>query len=283
MCLRATTTVLVAAELHLVAIVVCQLRFSNRCSWTRTQARSVETRSSARKWVGILGNGTLHIGARSIVRASWILNWRIPLLRNLRRRDVFAWGESIAIEPCVLPELERDWKRVDVELLPPSGLIARTVKLAVVDPTNRHGELVAHSVSKRTRLGKREVMRIRRYAAAHKTRLPQDEPPVALITQADGFAQSTGRPASRSLFGLRRRFLTGEVLVGDSKRRRVRGQTIGRTGRGRPVRGLAIADPGDPIPKPLLDNCGIRRCQGVLGRQISLRPAGCLIRRADSR
>src|SRR5262249_10670011 len=203
---------------------------------------------------------------------------RISLLRNLRRRDVVAWGESIAIEPCVLPELERDWKRVDVELLPPCGLIARAMKLAVVDPTNRHGELVAHSVSKRTRLGKREVMRIRRYAAAHKTRLPQDEPPVALITQADGFAQSTGRPAWRSLFGLRRRFLTG-----DSKRRRVRGQTIGRTGRSRPVRGLAIADRGDPIPKPLLDNFGIRRCQGVLGRQILLRPAGCLIRRANSR
>src|SRR5262249_12921736 len=216
---------------------------------------------------------------------------RISLLRNLRRRDVFAWGESIAIEPCVLPELERDWKRVDVELLPPCGLIARAMQLAVVDPTNRHGELVAHSVSKRTRLGKREVMRIRRYAATHKTRLPQDEPPVALIAQADGFAQSTGLPASRSLFGLRRGFLTGvrvcsaseyEVLVGDSKRLPVRGQTIGPTGRSRPVRGLAIRDRGAPTPKPPLDNFGIRRCQGVLCRQISLPPDGCLIRRADS-
>src|SRR5262249_37848676 len=117
--------------------------------------------------------------------------------------------------------------------------------------------------------------RIRRYAAAHKTRLPQDEPPVALIAQTDGFAQSTGRPASRSLFGLRRRFMTSEVLVGDSKRRRVRGQTIGRTGRRRPVPGLAIAGRGGPIPEPPLDRFGIRRCQGVLGRQISLRPAGC--------
>ena len=125
----------------------------------------------------------------------------------------------------MLPELERDWKRVDVELLPPCGLIARAMKLAVVDPTNRHGELVAHSVSKRTRLGKREVMRIRRYAAAHKTRLPQDEPPVALITQADGFAQSTDHPDARSFFAPRQSFLAGvrvcsgseyEVLVGDS-------------------------------------------------------------------
>jgi hypothetical protein len=34
----------------------------------------------------------------------------------------------------VLPEPERDWKRIDVELLPPSGFITRAVKLAVMDP-----------------------------------------------------------------------------------------------------------------------------------------------------
>src|SRR5438132_8419507 len=84
-------------------------------------------------------------------------------------------GESIAIEPRVLPEPERDWKRIDVELLPPCGLITRAMKFAVMDPTNRDGELVAHSVAKRTRLGKREVMGIRRHAAAHKTRLSQHE------------------------------------------------------------------------------------------------------------
>src|SRR5262245_2293117 len=151
------------------------------------------------------------------------------------------------------------------------------MKLAVMDPANRDGELVAHSISKRTRLGKREVMRIRWYAAAHKTRLPEDELPVALIAQADGFAQSTDHPAARSLFGPRRSFLAGvrvrsaseyEILVGYSVRRPVRGQTI--------------ADRGEPILKPLLDNFGIYRCQGVLGRQISLRPDGRLIRRADS-
>ena len=54
------------------------------------------------------------------------------------------------------------------------------MKLAVMDPANRDGELVAHSVSKRTRLGKREVMRIRRHAATHKTRLPQYELPMIL-------------------------------------------------------------------------------------------------------
>jgi hypothetical protein len=195
-----------------------------------------------------------------------------------------AWGGFSAIEPRVLPELECDWKWIDVELLPPCGLITRAMKLAVMNPANRHGELVAHSVSQRTRLGKREVMRIRRHAAAHKTGLPQHEPPVALIAQPDGFAQRMDHPAARSLFG---HLLTDvhvrsasryEVLVGDSMSRQVRG----RSGRVRPDRGPAIAGRQEPCLKPLFDNFGIYRCQGVLGRQISLRPDGRLIRRTDS-
>src|SRR5262245_27609291 len=94
------------------------------------------------------------------------------------------------------------------------------MQVAVMDPANRDGELVAHPVSKRTRLGKREVMRIRRYAAAHNTRLPQDELPVLLIAQADRFAQSTDRPAARSLFGRSVRVRSAseyEVLVGDTR------------------------------------------------------------------
>ena len=191
----------------------------------------------------------------------------------------------------MLPEPKRDWKRINIVLLPPCGLITRAMKLAVMDPANRDGELVAHSVSKRTRLGKREVMRIRRHAATHKTRLPQYELPVVLIAKTDRFAQSADHAAARSLLGRRRSFLAGvrlrwnsrhEVLVGERIRRLVRGQTIGRIGRGRPLRDLAIADRGESSLKPLLDNFGIYRCQGVLGRQISLRPDGRLISGTDS-
>jgi hypothetical protein len=60
----------------------------------------------------------------------------------------------------VLPELEREWKRVDVELLPPCGLITRAMNLAVVDPTNWDRELIADPMSECTRLHEREVMRI---------------------------------------------------------------------------------------------------------------------------
>jgi antitoxin (DNA-binding transcriptional repressor) of toxin-antitoxin stability system len=47
----------------------------------------------------------------------------------------------------------------------PWGRILRRFRREEMDPTNRDGELVADSVSKCTRLCKREVMRIRPHAA----------------------------------------------------------------------------------------------------------------------
>ena len=99
----------------------------------------------------------------------------------MRRRAASAWGEFIAIEPRVLPEPERDWKRINVDLVPPRGLVTLAMKFAVVDPTNWDGELIANSVSECTRLHKRQVMRIRRRPATYKARLPGDELPVLLI------------------------------------------------------------------------------------------------------
>ena len=60
----------------------------------------------------------------------------------------------------MLPELKRDWKRINVEILPPCGLITRAMKLAVMNPADRDGELVADSMSEGARLCKREVVRI---------------------------------------------------------------------------------------------------------------------------
>src|SRR5262249_25101421 len=114
------------------------------------------------------------------------------------------------------------------------------MKFAVMDPANRDSELIAHSASKRAGLGKREVMRIRRRAAAYKTGLLLHELAVVLIPQADRFAQSTDHPAARSLVGHHRSFLLGhhrsflsgirvlsadgyEAFIRDSIRRPVRG------------------------------------------------------------
>jgi hypothetical protein len=103
----------------------------------------------------------------------------VRLLRTLCLRRGFMYLGDFAMR--VLPEPQRNWQRIDAELLPPCSLITRAMKLAVMDPANRHGELVAHSASKRARLGKREVMRIRRRAAAHKASLLLHELPVVLI------------------------------------------------------------------------------------------------------
>src|SRR5215469_13827446 len=129
------------------------------------------------------------------------------ILRSLRRRDAFAWGEFIAIEPRVLPEPKRDWKRINVDLAPPRGLVTLAMKLAVVGPTNRDGELITDSVSECTRLHKREVMRIRWRAATYNARLPGHELPVLLIAQANRFAEGADCALARGLTGRFRSFL----------------------------------------------------------------------------
>jgi hypothetical protein len=40
-----------------------------------------------------------------------------------------------AIDPRVLPQLERDWDRIDGELTPPCRLVTLAVKLSVMDAT----------------------------------------------------------------------------------------------------------------------------------------------------
>jgi hypothetical protein len=126
--------------------------------------------------------------AVSITAREW-LSRRLGRVHSLRLRNGFARAGHFAIASCLLPELKRDWKRVDVEVTPPFGFVTRAMKLAVVHPANRNDELVAHPASEGTRLGKGEVMRIRWHAAAHKACLPQYEFSVVLIAQANYLAQ----------------------------------------------------------------------------------------------
>jgi hypothetical protein len=186
----------------------------------------------------------------------------------------------------MFPEPKRDRNRINVKLMPPSCLITRPMKLSVMDPANWHGELVAYPPSKGTRLRKREVMRIRWYAATHKTRLPQHELSVIFIAQADRFTQSKGHPSARLLLGNRRRFLVRagnrleggyEVFVAHTLRQLVKDQDIWRTGSGGAVRDMIIADGQEPSLKPLFDNFGIPHCKRVLGGEILTSPRCRLI------
>jgi hypothetical protein len=84
-------------------------------------------------------------------------SWRVPSsnITTRRARELHAasapsYASSLA-GFAICPRLLRDWKRIDVELLPPCGLIARAMKLAVMDPANRNSKLVAHLASERTR------------------------------------------------------------------------------------------------------------------------------------
>jgi hypothetical protein len=47
----------------------------NGCLALRHMMLAVDYLASiCRKWVGVLGNGALHFGARIVVRTSWLLN-----------------------------------------------------------------------------------------------------------------------------------------------------------------------------------------------------------------
>ena len=92
------------------------------------------------------------------------------------------WPRRTALSP----QRERHGQRLDTGPGPPCGLVTVSVDLAVMEATNRHAELVAHLAPKGTRLGKAQVMRVGRCAAADEARMGCDEPAVLLVTQADG-------------------------------------------------------------------------------------------------
>ena len=223
----------------------------------------------------------------SCIRACLIVSRGIWCLHRLRH-----WRD-FTIRTRVLPEPERDWKRVDIELPPPCGLVTRAMQVSMVDPANRDDELVAYTACECTRLCKGEMMRIRGHAAAHETRLSQHESPVILIAQANHFSQSTDCIAARLLLGGEHRCIlagtrvrrTGHPgLAGDGMSRLMAARIIRHRTRGRtvtsPMRG---ADRGKSCPELLLHHFRVCSCQRVLGREIPMRPGRRLVRRIDSR
>jgi hypothetical protein len=92
----------------------------------------------------------------------------------------------------VLPEVERDRHRIDVDAIPPCGFVAFTMKLAVVDSAQRNRELIRYLAAQCTLLRKSDVMRVRRLPAAHCARLSGDEADVILIPIAARLHQSEG-------------------------------------------------------------------------------------------
>src|SRR5689334_18828161 len=86
-------------------------------------------------------------------------------------------------------------KRIDLVLLPPRGFVHPQMKLAVVQPTERHGELVAHLPAERARLREPKMVSIGRTSSAYEARLRRDECPMILVPLAPRLAEGEFRAA----------------------------------------------------------------------------------------
>ena len=94
------------------------------------------------------------------------------------------------LELPLMPELEGERNWINFVGLPPRRLVALAVELAVVDATERNGELVADPPAEGARLGETQMVRIARRTTAHEARLACDKLPVLLVAQPDAFLQN---------------------------------------------------------------------------------------------
>jgi hypothetical protein len=94
-------------------------------------------------------------------------------------------SNSCFIELPLMPELERHRDRINFVGLPPSRLVAHTVEFAVVEATERNGELIADPATEGARLSKAQMVRIGRRTTAHEARLACDKLAVLLVAQPD--------------------------------------------------------------------------------------------------
>src|SRR5262249_45902297 len=83
--------------------------------------------------------------------------------------------------------------RIKLLLLPPRSFVAAPVKLAMMQPAQRHGELVAHLSSHRLPVGKLDVVGIARRAATNQAGLRADKFEMLLVTTAQPLGQRQRR------------------------------------------------------------------------------------------
>ena len=62
-------------------------------------------------------------GRPLVAEHSFVRYFQSGTARLIGRCDAFAWCEFIATGPRVLPEPKRNWKRINIKLFPPCGLI----------------------------------------------------------------------------------------------------------------------------------------------------------------
>ena len=72
---------------------------------------------------------------------------------------------------CLFPKAFGNFKCVNLEALPPDDFVAGLMQLAVMAPTERDSEFVAHLHAERAWLRKAQMMRIGWLTSADHTRL----------------------------------------------------------------------------------------------------------------
>jgi len=93
----------------------------------------------------------------------------------------------------LVPELLGNRSRVDVQGRPPSLLIAPSMQGAMVQPAERHRELVADLPAQSPRLRKAQMMRVCWLPAAHQTGLGRHESKVIFVPASPRLAVSQHR------------------------------------------------------------------------------------------
>ena len=84
----------------------------------------------------------------------------------------------------LLPKTTCDLDRIDLQILPPSDLVAGLMELPMVAAAKRNGELITDLETDRPGLREAQVMRIGWLSPAYQTRLGGHEFQVRLVAQA---------------------------------------------------------------------------------------------------
>jgi hypothetical protein len=112
-------------------------------------------------------------------------------MRSVAFYELPIWGDWfgnwVQFSRCA-PKVCGHSERVDPLRAPPSAFVAAPVKLTMVQPADRDGELVADLSTHRALLCKFDVMGIRWGPSAKKARLRSDKPQVVSIAFSDRLA-----------------------------------------------------------------------------------------------
>ena len=108
---------------------------------------------------------------RSVHDAAWLAAIVLGFLRGFGLFFLAAGGMRLFCSARAAPKILRDFGGVDPDGSPPCALIAGVVNGAVVDATERDGELIADLAAKRARLHEAKMVRIRGFAGTYQAGL----------------------------------------------------------------------------------------------------------------